>query len=163
MPILSKRAKIKQAAVSSSGIPVGTIVAYYGATAPSGWLLCDGSSTSGHPQLVTLVGATTPDLRGYFIRGLDTRTSGYKDPYYTENSNTARSLGKIQTDAFQGHSHSGKSSNSGQTFNYSNGYTALLYSNNNVGEAVTSTYGNIRVSTETRPMNISLNYIIRAD
>jgi microcystin-dependent protein len=50
-------------------VPVGTINAYVGATAPTGWLLCDGTSTSGYTSLAALVGATTPDLRGKFLLG----------------------------------------------------------------------------------------------
>ena len=53
-------------------VPVGTINAYAGATAPTGWLLCDGTtSTSGYTTLATLVGATTPNLKGKVIVGLD--------------------------------------------------------------------------------------------
>ena len=45
-------------------VPVGTINAYAGATAPTGWLLCDGTSTTGYTALAALVGATTPNLVG---------------------------------------------------------------------------------------------------
>jgi microcystin-dependent protein len=50
--------------------PVGTINAYAGATAPTGWILCDGTAVvSGtHPELYALC-ATTPDLRGRFALG----------------------------------------------------------------------------------------------
>jgi microcystin-dependent protein len=44
--------------------PVGTIVMYGGTTAPTGWLLCNGQSTSGYAALAAVVGATVPDLRG---------------------------------------------------------------------------------------------------
>jgi microcystin-dependent protein len=50
-------------------VPVGTINAYAGATAPDGWLLCDGTSTSGYAALAAIVGATTPDMRGLFPIG----------------------------------------------------------------------------------------------
>ena len=50
-------------------VPVGTINAYGGATAPTGWLLCDGTSTSGYTALAAIVGATTPDMRGLFPMG----------------------------------------------------------------------------------------------
>jgi microcystin-dependent protein len=37
----------------------------YGASAaPTGWLLCNGQSTSGYPALAAIVGANVPDLRG---------------------------------------------------------------------------------------------------
>lgn len=56
-------------AVANALVPVGTITAYAGATAPTGWLLCDGTSTSGYTSLAALVGSTTPDFRGRFLIG----------------------------------------------------------------------------------------------
>lgn len=45
--------------------PVGTIAPYAGATAPTGWLLCNGGSISAtYTELRALVGATTPNLAG---------------------------------------------------------------------------------------------------
>jgi hypothetical protein len=49
--------------------PVGTISAYPGATAPAGWLLCTGVSTTGYTELIALVGATTPNLQGKVLVG----------------------------------------------------------------------------------------------
>jgi microcystin-dependent protein len=56
--------------------PVGTISAYAGDTAPTGWLLCTGVSTSGYTTLASLVGATTPDLKGRFALGKTTTGVG---------------------------------------------------------------------------------------
>jgi microcystin-dependent protein len=56
-------------AVANALVPVGTIAAYAGVTAPTGWLLCNGTSTSGYTSLAALVGATTPDMRGRFPIG----------------------------------------------------------------------------------------------
>jgi microcystin-dependent protein len=50
-------------------VPVGTITAYAGASAPTGWLLCNGTSTTGYTALAALVGATTPDLTNRFPMG----------------------------------------------------------------------------------------------
>jgi microcystin-dependent protein len=50
-------------------VPVGTISAYAGATAPTGWLLCNGTSTTGYTALAALVGSTTPDLTGHTLVG----------------------------------------------------------------------------------------------
>jgi microcystin-dependent protein len=50
-------------------VPVGTIVAYPGASAPTGWLLCNGTSTTGYTALAALVGATTPDFQGHTLVG----------------------------------------------------------------------------------------------
>lgn len=56
-------------AVANALVPVGTIAMYGGATAPTGWLLCDGTSTSGYTALAAIVGATTPDFKGRFPIG----------------------------------------------------------------------------------------------
>jgi len=56
--------------------PVGTINAYAGATAPTGWLLCNGTSTTGYAALAALVGATTPDMRGLFSIGKTASSTG---------------------------------------------------------------------------------------
>jgi microcystin-dependent protein len=50
--------------------PVGTIAAYAGATAPTGWILCNGTAVSAgtYPELNAIC-ATTPDLRGRFALG----------------------------------------------------------------------------------------------
>lgn len=73
--------------ISATGLPVGTVIPYGGDTAPTGWLICDGSAISRTTYaglfdvLGTAFGAgngtTTfniPDLRGKFPLG--TATSG---------------------------------------------------------------------------------------
>jgi microcystin-dependent protein len=56
-------------AVLNRLVPVGTIAMYGGASAPTGWLLCDGTATTGYTALAAIVGGTTPDLRGRFALG----------------------------------------------------------------------------------------------
>lgn len=48
----------------NTNTPVGTIVMYGAAIAPTGWLLCDGQSTASYPALAAVVGANVPDLMG---------------------------------------------------------------------------------------------------
>jgi microcystin-dependent protein len=57
------------AALQAFLVPVGTIAMWGSASAPTGWLLCNGTSTSGYTSLAALVGATTPDMRGRFAIG----------------------------------------------------------------------------------------------
>lgn len=61
--------------------PIGVVTAFYGTSIPNNWLLCNGSTFSSvtYPDLFAFLGTTTlPDLRGYFLRGLD--TTGTVDP-----------------------------------------------------------------------------------
>lgn len=79
-------AKLKQlsAAIGGGGTPSGVIAQFAGATAPSGWLLCDGSSLlrSAYPDLFAVIGTTygavdgthftLPDGRGRVLAGKGT-------------------------------------------------------------------------------------------
>lgn len=47
-----------------NAMPVGTIVMFGGTVAPTGWLLCNGQSTTGYTALAGIVGPNVPDLRG---------------------------------------------------------------------------------------------------
>lgn len=79
MAVLSTSANI-----ATPGLPVGSIQAFAGANAPTGWLLCDGSAVgrADYPDLFSAIGtsygsgngATTfnlPDLRGRVPAGKD--------------------------------------------------------------------------------------------
>lgn len=79
MAVLSTSANI-----ATPGLPVGSIQAFAGANAPTGWLLCDGSAVSrgNYPDLFNTIGTTygsgngattfnLPDLRGRVPAGKD--------------------------------------------------------------------------------------------
>lgn len=91
-----------------------------------------------------------PDVRGRFPRFLDPRSVDNLDP------DAPRTVGSTQDDAFQGHTHSFTASN------FTAGTDGALFNSyarsgsTGTGEAQTSTYGDVRVSTETRPTNIAL-------
>lgn len=97
-------------------VPAGMVMHFAGAAAPSGWLVCDGSAVSRayYADLFSAIGtvygagdgSTTfnlPDLRGEFLRGLD---SG-------RGVDAARALGSAQGEAYKSHTHTGSSSNTG--------------------------------------------------
>ena len=171
--------------------PTGVIMPYAGATAPAGWLLCDGRAISGASgtALRALVGNNTPDLRNRFLRGAKGLSSG-----------NGPTLGDMQSQSIKGHQHNLKvdktvtSTESGQhnhsvlfegdrgTFPGSvAGFTDAEYVLNNIGDMpqgigrTTSTDGNhahqvpINIdqntesfgATETRPDNYGVNYIIK--
>lgn len=102
--------------------PTGTVVAFAGTSAPSGWLLCNGSAVSRttYSALFSAIGvahgygdnSTTfniPDYRGRFLRGVD--GSGGNDPDVSSRTalstggNTGNTVGSLQGHSFQTHTH----------------------------------------------------------
>lgn len=147
------------------GSPVSGQVSYFAMnTAPSGWLIADGSAISRTTYSILFSaigtifgsgdGSTTfniPDLRGEFIRGWD--DSRGVDP--------GRSFGSTQTDEMQGHRHSplspsiGIASFQSGTAQYAGGSFGI--NEPTTGDPVTDgTNGTPRTGTETRPVNVAL-------
>lgn len=97
--------RIKKSSIFSliPQIPAGAIMPFAGATAPAGWLLCDGTEVSqaSYPELFgviqytygalsNLLGANTfriPDLRGRFPLGLDSMFNNISVPTSTPGVN----------------------------------------------------------------------------
>ncbi|ACL05662.1 Tail Collar domain protein [Desulfatibacillum aliphaticivorans] len=148
--------------------PTGSVVAFMGASAPSGWLECSGAAVSRttYDNLFSVIstmygvgdGSTTfnlPDLRGYFLRGWS-HGSG-KDP--DAGSRTDRGdgtcgdyVGTRQEDEFASHTHYDDEDlltfdGGGPVGSNSSGMSAVLPGS--VGGA------------ETRPKNVAVMYIIK--
>ncbi len=151
----------------------GQVIAFAGATVPSGWLLCDGQEVSQtvYSELFTSISTiyatqtnpTTgaawaapaggnfrvPDLRGLMLRGVGSPSGG-----------TAVTLGGFQDDQMQGHIHS-YTSHQGAT-QANTGGAAYGPTASNTGSPITDgTNGTPRLGTETRGKNRGVNYIIR--
>lgn len=91
------KALAQMGGASAIGNPVGTVITYWGTTAPDGYFACDGSpfSATTYPKLYALLGsAAVPDLRGYFVRGYDTRANVDPDA-------PGRGIGSVQNDAIR--------------------------------------------------------------
>lgn len=154
--------------------PIGSISAYGGTTAPTGWLLCNGSAVSRttYASLFAVIGESfgegngtttfnVPDFRGRFLRGVD--NSAGVDPdaasrtAMASGGNTGDNVGSVQDDAFEAHSHTVNVENgingaeAGATPDPSGSTTPNTFDTGDTG-------GN-----ETRPKNAYVNYIIRAD
>jgi microcystin-dependent protein/uncharacterized protein YjbI with pentapeptide repeats len=108
-------------------VPAGSITAYYGSTAPSGWLLCDGKTytvgtTYGNLYRVLNGSAgtatstfTVPDLRGKFLLGASGST-------YTVGSTGGESTKTLTTNELPAHIHS--VTDSGHTHDLMSGTTS---------------------------------------
>ena len=171
--------------ISVSAVPTGAIMWWTNTTIPTGWLECKGqallrtdysalvlqlgSTFSAHRDVNTFPLATypetdyftLPDLRGQFIRGLDTAGTTDED---------ARTLGQEQADQFQGHYHSASTTadvtSTNQDVGTSNpigGAAARDQSDGTVSVAQPTTGGNgtVRYGNETRPRNIAMIAIIK--
>lgn len=160
--------------VLDSLVPTGSVLPFAGSEAPSGFLMCDGStvSRSTYAKLFSVIGeahgegdgSTTfnlPDYRGRFLRGVDggagidpdaeTRTA------MATGGATGDAVGSVQTDAIQTHTHDnragvhvggGGNAAAGTTFGHGSTSTSAPESP-------------ARISTETRPVNAYVNYIIK--
>lgn len=169
--------KIVDTMVNSGAVsilnPTGSIIMYGGASAPTGWVLCDGTSydktNATYTALFNIIGATfggsgnnfnVPDMRGIYPKGAGTtnRAAG-KDAngnYYAET------LGAYVTDKMQGHKHT----------TYYGLYTTYAAANAGVptasGTGIDTTTpiadgsnGTPRTGLTTEPQHVGLNYIIK--
>lgn len=86
--------------------PVGSIIAYGGTAAPTGWLLCNGQSIPTGPsykELSTLLGVSNvPDLRSRFIVGAGQGT-GLSS--YDVNDQAGEETHQLEVDEMPSHSH----------------------------------------------------------
>ena len=121
-------------------------LAYPKSTPPTGYLVLMGQTISQaiYPILYSLYGATLPDLRGQFLRGLD----------YGRGVDEGRVVLSEQADAFKAHSHIYSSGDAGYKVN---GGTQASSSASPYNRTTGETGG-----TETRPKNIAFLYIVKA-
>lgn len=156
---------LKQSIITGS-VPAGIPMPWPTATAPAGWLKCNGASfsTATYPLLAKAYpSGILPDLRGEFIRGWDDG----------RGVDSGRQVLSSQTDAMQPIVGSfGYGSNG--IFTYVDG--AFKGVNRDSGDGVVTVATSIsqykqakldsstvtRTATETRPRNISFNFIVRA-
>ncbi|HBZ7597773.1 TPA: tail fiber protein [Klebsiella pneumoniae] len=134
----------------SVDLPVGIPLPWASVVAPSGWLLCNGAGfdRSVFPRLAAAYpNGLLPDLRGVFLRGWDNGRG--LDP--------GRALGDLQTGQAPA-----SAIGRGEWGNYagrSTGITALIGTDNDGRPTVMQETEQQR---ETRPVNVSFNYIVRA-
>lgn len=137
-----------------------------------GWMLCDGRylSVASYPELHAVIGFLygekdsgaqfrIPDYRGVFLRGLDAGAGmdpDAKTRWDPTGNNTANVVGSLQCDALQDHTHQYDITSP----------AAVSQSGPAAGTNVTKKQTEglaspARFSSETRPRNIAVNYIIK--
>lgn len=162
------------------GLPIGSITMWPTATAPRGWLLCDGATflQTDYPELAkVLPSLAVPDLRNQFVRG----ASATRAPLSTEAQATARPTtpftGRTGTTGNHNHDNHNNSHWGGANTSASGNYSNFVLQQPNPGGGVRDPVpGMIDAGdhnhtfsvtgggdTETRPANIALAYIIKAD
>jgi len=174
-PTTALQAATKQYIDNLVGSTSGLIAPFAGTTAPSGWLLCDGSSLlrASYANLFAAIGTTwgsadgthfnVPDLRGVFLRGSGTNTNGA----------IGQSVGTYAADTYLNHSHAITDPT------HTHSYTVVAGTNTAVGGSGSAYYSSatststgaastgISVNTsttggtETKPKNYGVLYIIK--
>jgi hypothetical protein len=170
----------KQERAALALVPTGTVVAFAGNRIPDGWELCDGRALDRNDPkygpLFQAIGTThggdgtplfrLPDYRGVFLRGVD-RGSG-RDPDVGSRSaagqdssgNRGADLGSREGDAMVSHDHviEGRV----QEANWGTGFSGTGFeSNSQPDRRRTYTTSAAGGSTETRPKNVYVDYIIK--
>lgn len=148
---------------ADSLFPPGMINAFGGAVAPSGWRFCNGAAVGRtDPTYKALFdaigiaygpgdGSTTfnlPDFRGEFLRGFDAG----------RGVDSGRTLGSFQADELKSHQHNLSLDTAAGVFDY-NGAEGARYKLSGTPESGSGTL--LTGGAETRPRNVSVNYIIK--
>lgn len=166
------------------GVPIGAVIATalpVGSTAPAGYLLCDGSSltTAAFPELFSIMnygyggaGANfnLPDFRNRFQRGQDTMDGRVPAAGLDLGPRSASAAGgsaagngSFENHQFQGHWHevftraANADNQGGQIFN-----PASVATNARLKEIISDGVSTPQVSSETRMVNVTVLFFVRA-
>jgi microcystin-dependent protein len=158
-------------------------------TIPTGWLLCDGSAVSRatYAALFSAIGINfgsgdgintfnLPDLRGRFARGADHGAGNDPDAATRAASNaggpSGDNVGTVQSGAFKSHDHGGQTGMEANFPNRGLWYDAVTETAaTGAGLGMTDTVVNggshthpiaAQGGSETRPVNISVNYMVKS-
>lgn len=141
-----------------NSVPIGTIIPFWGNTAPVGYLPCNGQTVNSgtFPDLVTFLGGGSsqalPDLRGEFLRGWDNGRGvdvGRAIKTAQSSQNLSHTHDIMRMAAFSGNTSGAQSS-------------AIVADN---GVQVPTTVSGVIFSSggnESRPRNISVLYCMKA-
>jgi len=161
----------------TTSTPPGSLMAFAGTSAPTGWLACQGQAVSQttYAALYAAIGATwntggegagnfrLPDLRGMFLRGTGTNATG------SSSGAVGPAVGTYAADTYLNHSHAITDPGHNHTYTTFGGQAAGgsgASANPTTQSTGTSTTGiSVNTSTtggtETKPKNYGVLYIIK--
>lgn len=169
-----------------TSIPPGAVIAFSGLVDTSvfgtlyktyGWLLCNGDQliVKKYPALYRALGTRynlpadpdgtfrVPDYRGYFLRMVDDGAN--RDPDVATrvltDGTTSKDVGSIQNFAIETHVHQYGLSATGPLAQNSGNNTLIAVSDTDTGTPIKTGGGAVMLSTETRPMNMYVYYLIK--
>lgn len=156
-------------------LPIGSVIMWAGSSVPSNYFRCDGSTKSRttYADLFSAIGiqfgegngTTTfnlPDFRGLFPRGYDAGAGNDPDAAsrtaMNTGGNTGDAIGSVQDDAVEAHSHV-----IDRTSGIGSGTNPTVADSTEVDDTPNQdmTTGSFGGSTETRPKNFSIDFIIK--
>jgi microcystin-dependent protein len=146
-----------------------------------GWMVCEERllKVSEYPELFAVLGYLyggagdvfkIPDYRGYFLRGVNGRSNNDPDAsirqHPSQDDKKEDGVGSRQQDALQSHQHQyDRVPKTTTILQPEKGAPAIApLPNPGLTEQATDSLsppGNVRTSTETRPKNVAVNYIIK--
>ena len=165
------------ATLVNTASPTGSVIAFAGSSAPTGWLLCDGSEVSKttYADLFAVIGTTydatggrtapstgnfcLPDLRQCMIMGAGGNTN------YTQKINwysLAKSVGQFSEMSVQGHGHNYYKSGS-ESAATGVPTTTVGSNSSSTNQTFGTVYDDGTSFTEaiTQPNNVGMHYIIK--
>ncbi len=168
-------------------VPIGAVLAWAGspATVPAGWLPCDGAEYSAalYPELAAAIGSAhggdgatsfnVPDLRGRFLRGVDEGTGRDPDAMarvqpQDGSGNAGDGVGSVQLDQVVAHAHGtainfpGNMPGGGAFGTGTHGMFGDVMFGSSTGN-VHAQNSSMEGGAETRPVNVYVHFIIRAE
>jgi|TARA_B110000908_G_C10200045_1_gene424871 hypothetical protein len=172
-----KAALATNATNADNGVPTGAVMPYTGATAPEGWVLCNGqslTSITGAAALIAIVGNNAPRLEGLYLKGVGvdaysaTNTPiglrGYQQSAIAQHTSTGNTnyAGEHQHQVPIGlHPRSFEGSSSGDWVYVSKTDKNATLLSDGAGQHVHTVTVASGAGIETRPNSYGVNYIIK--
>ena len=152
-----------QSVKADDQVPLNIIESY-------GWMLCDGRTLNklNYPELFSVLGYlyggsgdnfVLPDYRGLFLRGTDAGSGMDPDAAKRMKANgdgKSAAIGSYQCDALQTHTHTYQAVSLAAV-----SQSGSAAAQTTTDKATSAPDSPAKTSSETRPKNISVNYIIK--